>query len=433
MPTIQANGIELYYEEHGQGEPLLLMAATGWPGRVWEIEQVPFFKQHYRVIVYDQRGVGRSDKPDHEYTVDMLADDALGLLHAIDAEPAHLLGFSMGGRVAQVMALKSPASVRSLVLAAASPGRGESRGGVPLAVALSLGEHGYGLEFWLDHFHSRDFPFSRAFREGHPEKVQALAECIYANQPPLKHYLRHVLARGTHTSADRLAEIQAPTLVMVGSGDHGSSSASGDHLESARFFVQTIPNAELALVEGAHHLFPWEAPEQTNEIVLEFLRGTGCRLNRDISSDKANYLVAEKCVQWGDCDPAGIAFYPRFFEWMDLAAHVLIRELGLSTEELLAARRRGFPLVSAQADFLAPARMDDRLEIRLSVTRVGRTSVGLRYEFWRVDDGQTLLARGREERVQIQRDEQGAMASRELTDEMRAVLARYQDPESGSS
>jgi pimeloyl-ACP methyl ester carboxylesterase len=272
MPLIRANGIELYYEEYGRGDPLLFMAATGWPGSVWKLEQVPYFERHFRVIVYDQRGVGRSEKADHEYSVELLADDALGLLRAIGAEPAHVFGFSMGGRAAQVMALKSPHSVRGLILAGASPGRGEARDGIPMHIALGLGEHGYGLEFWLDHFMSRDFPFSPAFRKQHPQKVRALAERLAADQPPLKLYLRHVLARGTHGTAERLKEIRAPALVMVGSGDHGAAGVSGDHVESARFLAEMIPNAELALVEGAHHLFPWEAPEETNRIVLEFVR-----------------------------------------------------------------------------------------------------------------------------------------------------------------
>ena len=271
MPLVKANGIELYYEEHGRGEPLLLMAATGWPGSVWQLEQVPIFEPYYRVIVYDQRGVGRSARPDHDYTVDLLADDALGLLRAIGAEPAHLFGFSMGGRVAQAMVLKSPTSVRRLVLAATSPGRGENRSGISLEIALALGRLGYGLEFWVDHLDSRDFPFSPEFRARHPEKVRALVECVYENQPPLKLYLRHVLARGSHSAGDRLSEIQAPTLVMVGSGDRGLG-VSVDHLESARFMARTIPSAELAVVEGAHHLFPWEAPEQTNQLVLDFLQ-----------------------------------------------------------------------------------------------------------------------------------------------------------------
>jgi pimeloyl-ACP methyl ester carboxylesterase len=174
VPGIHVNGIDLYYEEHGQGEPLLLMAPTGWPGSVWDLEQVPFFARTHRVITYDQRGVGRSAKPDHEYTTALLGDDALGLLHAIDAVPAHVLGFSIGGRAAQWMALKEPGALRSLILAASHPGSRGAREGIPLGLAVALGEHGYGLDFWIDHL-LEELPFSPAFRERSPDKIRQMA------------------------------------------------------------------------------------------------------------------------------------------------------------------------------------------------------------------------------------------------------------------
>jgi 3-oxoadipate enol-lactonase len=274
VPLVEANGITLYYEEHGRGEPLLLMAPTGWPGSVWDLAQVPFFAPHFRVITYDQRGIGRSDQPDEEYTTEMLADDALALLHAIAASPAHVLGFSMGGRIAQLMALKEPSALRSLVLAGTDAGRSGARGGVPLEVALSLGEHGYAGYFG-DHL-NHDFPFSPEFREQHPEKVQALADTIWARRAPLKLYLRHILARAGHDAVGQLGAIGVPTLVMVGGGDRFSRGGS-DHVESAHALAASIPGAQLVEVSGARHLFPWEAPEQTNRCLLEFfMRQSAC-------------------------------------------------------------------------------------------------------------------------------------------------------------
>jgi pimeloyl-ACP methyl ester carboxylesterase len=267
VPTIRANGVNLYYEATGQGQPLLLMAPTGWPGSVWDLEQVPFFARQFRVITYDQRGIGRSDQPDQEYTTELLATDALALLHAIDAAPAHVLGFSMGGRIAQLMALNEPRAFRSLVLAGTDAGRSGARGGVSLDVALSLGEHGYA-GYFVDHL-NHDFPFSAAFREGHPEKVRALADTIWARRPPLKLYLRHILARGGHDTAGRLGAIRVPTLVMVG-GDDRVARGGGDHVESARALAAAIPGAQLVEVPGARHLFPWEAAEQSNALMLEF-------------------------------------------------------------------------------------------------------------------------------------------------------------------
>src|SRR4051794_28189504 len=106
------------------------------------------------------------------------------------------------------------------------------------------------------------------------------------------------------------------------------------------------------------------------------------------------YVAVRTCVRWGDCDPAGIAFYPRFFEWMDQASHVLARAMGVTRDDVLPPSLLGFPLVSARADFLAPARLDDQIEVRAWVTEVGRTSLGLRHEVVRLGDDELLLARG---------------------------------------
>lgn len=132
-------------------------------------------------------------------------------------------------------------------------------------------------------------------------------------------------------------------------------------------------------------------------------------------------------VRWGDCDPAGIVHFPNFFAWMDLSSHALAREMGIPREDMVAPRLLGFPLVSAQADFLAPARMDDTIEVRSWVRRVGRTSLGLRHELIRLPDG-VLLARGRDDRVHVEQNSTGTLHPRELSPAMRAVLERHRDP-----
>src|ERR1700737_3907086 len=114
------------------------------------------------------------------------------------------------------------------------------------------------------------------------------------------------------------------------------------------------------------------------------------------------YNVVVTQVRWGDCDPAGIAFFPRFFEWMDLASHALAREMGISREQVLGPASYGFPAVHAHAEFLIPARLDDTLEIRTAVARVGRTSLQLRHDVVGQADG-VLLARGESIRVYIRR------------------------------
>jgi YbgC/YbaW family acyl-CoA thioester hydrolase len=139
-------------------------------------------------------------------------------------------------------------------------------------------------------------------------------------------------------------------------------------------------------------------------------------------------------VAWGDCDPAGIVFYPRFYAWMDAISHVLAREMGIPRESMLppASDLLGFPVVGTQAQYLTPARMDDILEVRAWVSRVGRSSLSLRHEIVRIEPegSETPVARGREDRVFIVQGQDG-LKSRELTPPMREALARFADPADG--
>jgi len=141
-------------------------------------------------------------------------------------------------------------------------------------------------------------------------------------------------------------------------------------------------------------------------------------------------------VGWGDCDPAGIVFYPRFYAWMDNVSHALARHMGIAREAMLPPTREllGLPVVATQAEYLTPARMDDVLEVRAWVTRVGRTSFSLRHEIVRLEAGgaETAVVRGREDRVFISNGPTG-LYPRELTAEMRAALARFADPRDPST
>jgi 4-hydroxybenzoyl-CoA thioesterase len=145
-----------------------------------------------------------------------------------------------------------------------------------------------------------------------------------------------------------------------------------------------------------------------------------------------SYLSVRVQVGWGDCDPAGIVFYPRFYAWMDTVSHVLAREMGIPRELMIppGSDMLGFPVVGTQAQYLSPARMDDLLEVRTWVARVGRSSLSLRHEILRLeaDGSETPIAHGREDRVFISHGPDG-LRSRELTQRMREALARFSDPQ----
>ena len=108
MPKVKINDIELYYEQHGRGRPMVFLSETACDGEVWTINQVGEFSRDHRVITFDYRGTGQSSKPSIDYTTKMFCDDVIGLMDYLGAENAIVVGHSMGGRVAQLMALDHP-------------------------------------------------------------------------------------------------------------------------------------------------------------------------------------------------------------------------------------------------------------------------------------------------------------------------------------
>jgi pimeloyl-ACP methyl ester carboxylesterase len=125
MPTAKLSGAEIYYEATGQGQAFIFFSETACDGEIWKLFQVPEFSRDYVVITHDYRGTGRSSKPSTDYTTRMFCDDALAILDHLKIRDAVVLGHSMGGRVAQLVALEYPERVKKLILAstgAAFPG-----------------------------------------------------------------------------------------------------------------------------------------------------------------------------------------------------------------------------------------------------------------------------------------------------------------------
>jgi len=121
MPVIETNGINIYYETKGSGSPLMLI--NGWGGNLdsWSSRMVGLLAEKHHVIMMDNRGTGRSDKPDIPYTMDMMAADTRGVLEALGIEKAHIMGFSMGGAITQELVLNFPERVQSIALISTWP------------------------------------------------------------------------------------------------------------------------------------------------------------------------------------------------------------------------------------------------------------------------------------------------------------------------
>jgi pimeloyl-ACP methyl ester carboxylesterase len=176
----------------------------------------------------------------------------------------------MGGRVAQWMALDRPDRIRTLILAATGPGqfrddRPVTRG-VPVHTVTGLVEKGY--EAYMREHMEATF-FTAEFAAAHPETVQSLHDAFWRHRPDLENYLRHVVARQEHQTADRIAEIRAPTLVLIGDRDT-AAMGTGVHTEQSDFLLKHLPNATEQIVSGGAHGYFWELPERTAELILEW-------------------------------------------------------------------------------------------------------------------------------------------------------------------
>lgn len=262
MPTVRVGDIEMFYMDVGDGEPLLLIMGFGGDTTAWALQMADFSARH-RVIAFDNRGVGQSDAPDHPYTTQMMAGDTLGLMDALGVDRTHVLGVSMGGMIAQELALARPDRVRSLHLACTFA-RPDTYTLALLAawreMRLGLGRESTlrALALWL---------FSPTTYTERPDFIEALLQNSLANPypQPLAGFLRQGEAVAAHDALERLPAIRCPTLVSV---------AEDDILVPPRFSREIgslIRGAELQVVPGAGHGYFLERPDVFNALSLDFI------------------------------------------------------------------------------------------------------------------------------------------------------------------
>ena len=274
MGAVRVGDLQVAYEVHGEGSPLLLVAGTGYPGGTWWPPLVDLLAERWAVVTYDHRGTGRTHGESGEFSTRTLAADALGLLRALGLGPALVLGHSMGGRVAQWMALDGAEQVEALVLAASGPGplpgtHGHTLG-VPVRAAASMVELGY-LEYIR--MVQRQTFFTEEFAAAEPATVDWLAEAFWAGRPSLVDYFQHVAARQQHDTVALLPQIQQPTLVLVGAEDT-HRRGTGSHLEQSEYLAQALPHATLSVVPGVKHGFLWQEPRESIARIVRWLADT---------------------------------------------------------------------------------------------------------------------------------------------------------------
>jgi pimeloyl-ACP methyl ester carboxylesterase len=258
MPIAGVNGISINFKVEGRGEPLVMIAGFSASRSSWS-SQISFFKKYYRVITFDNRGAGKSDKPEGPYSTRMMADDAVKLLDHLEITKANILGISMGGMIAQEIGINYPERIQKLVLACTFSCKDGTSGDTPDQAKL------LGLS---------------------SQKMAAGMVKLAANKPFNQFFLGTLAAIGTtfasasiktglkaqreacnnHNALSRLSVIKTPTLVIVGTKDRIIKPVSSEVIAA------NIPGAKLVKIEGGSHMLSMEMKNRFNREVLNFLR-----------------------------------------------------------------------------------------------------------------------------------------------------------------
>jgi 3-oxoadipate enol-lactonase len=262
MERALINGIELAYELRGSGSPLVMIHGAQGDQTMFT-DLASRFAGKFRILTFDQRGSGLSDKPHAAYSIALLADDSAALMEHVGLSAAHVVGVSMGGTIAQELTLRHPAKVRSLILGCTTAGGSKAIriGGDAFAAAYSTQamppeERGRALA---------EAAFTKGYIEQHPEIISTMIEA--RRQRPLDPVAleRRMKAVLTHDAYDRLPQITCPTLVITGKDDALVA------WQNSQLLAERIPGARLVLLEPAGHCFWLERPQQSHDAIAQFL------------------------------------------------------------------------------------------------------------------------------------------------------------------
>jgi len=260
VAAAQVGEIVLDYERSGQGPPLLAIMGMSGTALHWGEPFLAPLRERFEVIVYDHRGVGASSPLEGTLTIRAMAQDAAGLLRALEIERAHVLGISMGGMVAQELVLAHPDLVDTLTLGCSYCGGPRSTYGSPrrdeLYAAMSSGDR------------------ARALRAGYEANLSPRAAADHAlwarfleiaerRRVALPVIMAQLAAISGHDTSARLPHVRTPTLVIHGSADELIPARNG------RLIAQLIAGARLEILDEVGHMFFWECPERSAELICE--------------------------------------------------------------------------------------------------------------------------------------------------------------------
>ncbi|MBV8553495.1 MAG: alpha/beta fold hydrolase [Acidobacteriaceae bacterium] len=260
MPYATNKGVRLYWEDHGSGPPVLLIMGLSFSHEMW-FRVLPCLAAGYRVILYDNRGIGRSDIPRGPYFISDMAQDAAAVLAEAGESSAHIVGASMGGMIAQELALQKPELVRSLLLGCTSYsglfGRWPKLARLRERVSLKKASRREWQRAFVPLLYADSTPLERI-----REDLEVQYKCVWTSQGFLNQFAGILL----WSSYLRLPRLRVPTLVVHGDEDCLIPPQNG------RVVAARIPGAGFRLVSKAGHILTTDQPEACQDIILEFLR-----------------------------------------------------------------------------------------------------------------------------------------------------------------
>ncbi len=259
MPKVRVNNIDIYYEVHGEGFPLLLisggLATIDW----WDPNLIIDLSRHFKTIIFDNRGVGQTNDKSQGYTFETLADDTIGLMDSLNIERSHIFGISMSGCIAQDIAVRHANRVEKLVLCS-------TRCGGHQAIQVSTDDL---MKILKGLSNLEDLPpliFTEEFIKNEPEKLKIMMDIVRKNPISELAIKRQDYATKKFRGYKKLKDIQAPTLIM-----HGKKDILNP-VGNAEIFAKLIPNAKVAIFDNCAHGIYAEAPELFTKTLIEFLK-----------------------------------------------------------------------------------------------------------------------------------------------------------------
>jgi 3-oxoadipate enol-lactonase len=259
MCKLHVNDIEMYFEIHGEGEPLVLIEGLVSDHSAWS-PHVEELKKRFRCLIFDNRGMGQTDCPEIEYTSRMYAEDTAGLMEATGFAEAHIVGLSMGACIAQELCLAYPKKVLSMLLISGWA-RADNFFRELINHWINLAENPDPVALWMDVLL---WSFSPKMFNERPDDIQELKDDVLEAEISLGAFVRQARSLITHDAFDRLKEVKVPTLILVGQDDILTPYRLAQEL------CEAVPNSELRVLKEQAHAFPLENPQILIKEIIDF-------------------------------------------------------------------------------------------------------------------------------------------------------------------